>query len=75
MSILMIICSKCFSCQGIIAQDKRGNQVNIFNSPEHKVLKLSYCNQPSSAVSAYVCPLSTFALNDFFTKTAGQNLK
>ena len=47
----------------------------IFSSPEHFVLKVSYCDRPLSIIHAYGCPVSTFALNNFFSKTAGQILE
>ena len=43
----------------------------LINSPEHKVLKVSYCD----GLLSIVRPSRTSALNDFSSKTAGQNLK
>ena len=37
----------------------------LFSSPEHEVLMVSYCDQSLSVVRA----LSTFALNDFSSKS------
>ena len=46
---------------------------DLFSSPEHEVLMVSYCDQSLSSPSSVHCQL--FALNDFFYKTAGGILK
>ena len=45
-----------------------------FSLPEHKVLKVSYCDRPQAVIHhpLFVRLSSAFALNNFFSKTAAQ---